>query len=180
MNQQKQLSPEKYIRQNGLQLPFHESFINDDWKKEGMASVFISKRMPSGKFIVGMYMVDLFCLGLKSTTFRFSLNELEYKELYQKMFSSGNGIACELIFAHNLIFGAIDYAQDLGFEPEKEFEITRHLLDESLIDDGIDELEFGKNGQPLYFQGPHDNANHIIAILERNVGAGNYKIILAS
>jgi hypothetical protein len=152
MNHQKKLSAEKYIVQNGINLPFYECFINEDWKDQGMASVFISKTMPSGKYAIGMYNVDIYCLGLKSTVFRFSLNDLEYKELYETMASSVDSLVeCDLNLAHNLIYGAIDYALELGISTDKDFEITRYLPEDNLIDDGIDEIEFGKDGKLFMF-----------------------------
>ena len=77
-------------------------------------------------------------------------------------------------FAHNLIYGAGDYAAEFGFFPHKNFAFAENVLDDSFIDDGIDEIEFGHNGIPHYFRGPNDNAKQIIAHLNRVLGEGNF------
>ncbi|RLD82202.1 MAG: hypothetical protein DRJ07_08450, partial [Bacteroidetes bacterium] len=55
--------------------------------------------------------------------------------------------------------------------------ITEYLLVPNLISDEIDEIEFGKDGKPLFIQGPHDNAVKIINKLNETVGEGNYHYI---
>lgn len=86
-------------------------------------------------------------------------------------------VKCDLNYAHNLLYGAIDYAEELGFTPNKDFKVTEHLLDTDMIDDGIDEPEFGRNGKPLFVPGPYDDIKRITGILERNFGSGNYDFI---
>jgi hypothetical protein len=178
MQKQNQLSPEKYILSKSGSLPFHECFINANWKNEGMATVVISKKMPSEKLIVGSYLLDVYCLGLKDTTFKFALDDVDYTEFLTKLNERYSMVKCELNFAHNLIYGAIDYAEECGFTPNKDFRLTEHLLNPDLIDDGIDDIEFGRNGKPFYFAGPYDDIKKNIGILEKNVGTGNYDYIL--
>ena len=178
MSKQPQISPEKYIITKAATLPFHECFISEGWIENGMASILLSKKMPSGKFIVGSYLIDMYCLGLKDTLFKFGFDQISYSEFLDVFNSGQKMIDCNLTFAHNLIYGAIDFAHDLGFSPQKDFKITEHLLDPDLIDDGIDEIEFGKDGKPLYVAGPYDNINRILSTLDKNAGAGKYHYIL--
>ncbi len=121
-----------------------------------MASIAISKIMPSGKFIIAMYMVDLFYLGLKNTFYNFNLDKDEYNDFIEKLQSNQGQESCDISLAHNIIYGAIDFAEDLDIKPHKDFKITEHFLNADLITDGIDEIEFGKDGKPLYIQGPND------------------------
>ena len=173
----KQLSPVKYITTKAKILPFHECFISQDWNKRGMASILISKRMPSGNFIAALYLVDVFCLGLKNTLYRFNLSQLEYDELYDQFNQNEDFIPCKLEMAHNIIYGAIDYADELGFAPNSDFKVTEKLLDEDLITDDIDTIELGKDGKPFFIAGPDDNINRIIAILNKKIGEGNYDFL---
>lgn len=96
------------------------------------------------------------------------LSPQKYKE------HNENPEKCDLSFAHNMIYGAIDFAEKIGFKPHKVFIVTEHLLDPNLITDEIDKIEFSENGKPFYMSGPNDNVPHIISVLEKNVGRGNY------
>lgn len=169
-------SPENYIRTKARSLPFHECLINEEWKEKGLATIFISKRQASGNYIYAIYLVDVFCLGLKNTLYSFNCDELNYNEMKRKYVY--DYIPCDIVHAHNIIYGAIDYAGELGFHPQKDFRITEYILDPELIDDGIDEIEFGSNGKPIFIAGPDDNVNRIINILNNSVGSGNYEYIM--
>jgi hypothetical protein len=171
------LSPEKYIKTKASSLPYYECFINENWKEQGMATIFISKKQPSGNLLFAMYLVDVFCLGLKNTMVNFNYSLDEYENAKEKLFTSQNFISCELVLAHNIIFGAIDYAEELGFYPHKDFTLSKHLLNNDLIDDGIDEIDFGKNGKPMFVAGPDDNAKLIISKLEKALGKDNFTFI---
>ncbi len=69
------------------------------------------------------------------------------------------------------MYGAVDYARGLGFEPHPDFEAAAELLGPWSPPSAI---TFGKDGKPFYIQGPRDNGQKIIKTLERTVGPGNY------
>lgn len=139
------LSPQKYIITKVRKLPFYECYINSNWKEHGLATIAISKEMPSGKFIITVYMVDILCLGLKNTFYNFNLDSIKYNEFVETLKGNPEGQqSCDISLAHNIIFGAIDFAEEIGFKPHKDFAVTEYLLDPDLINDGIDEIEFGR------------------------------------
>ena len=173
---QKQLTPKKYIMTKARKLPFGECLINDNWQEQGMASILVSRQMPSSKLIVGMYNIDVFCLGLKNTLFKFAINDKEMKDIKMEMGErTGSYSNIDLNDVHNLIYGSIDYAEELGFEPHNDFRITEYILDPENIDNGIDNITFGKNGKPFYIAGPNDNVNKILSVLQMNVGDDNFE-----
>ncbi|MBP7496833.1 MAG: hypothetical protein KA792_04130 [Bacteroidales bacterium] len=174
------ISPVNYIKSKARALPFYECFINDNWKEKGLASILISKKQPGGNFLFGMYLVDIFCLGIKNTFFNFNLSELKYNEMVGKIKEGAdNMIPFNIVTAHNIIYGAVDYAEELGFFPHKDFKITEFILDPDLINDEIDTIEFGFNDKPYFIAGPNDNINLILATLDRNVGKNNYTFIVS-
>lgn len=175
MTNKNKLSPQKYIIKNGRSLPFHECYINEDWQESGLATFFISKKMHGGNYIFVLYLVDIYCLGLKNTLLKFNITEPEKKKLFELFISNHQSPErCDIVLAHDIIFGAIDYAKKLGFEPHKDFKITEYLLNPDLISNGIDEIEFGREGKPFYISGPNDNVPQIINTLNRTIGEGNY------
>jgi len=171
-----QLSPQKYIATKARMLPFHECYVNEDWQESGMANIYISKKMPGGNFIIGLFLVDIYCLGLKNTFYQFNLSSVESKDLLKKFIEHYDSKLppCDIALAHNIIYGGIDYAEEIGFKPHKDFGLTEFLLNPDLIDDGIDEIEFGKDDKPFFINGPDDNVARVLGVLNRTVGEGNY------
>ena len=170
------ISPENYIKTRARNLPLDKCYINSDWEEHGMAAILISRKHINENFTYSVFLVDTYCLGVKDTFFDFNVLEL-YDQMFENLKSVYELEEIDYVLAHNIIYGAIAYAEDLGFKPTKSFEITQYLLEED--DDKVDliDLEFGLNGMPAIFLSKEKNSKGIIATLEKSVGEGNFLII---
>ena len=177
MKAKQKLSVQRYFKTRLKDLPYHECFINSQYKEKGLAQVFISKKQPSGKYSYAIFLLDIYCLGLKNVMFNFNFDDSEYEEMKEKLFDSENFVPYEIVAAHNLIYGTIDEAETIGFMPHKDFTTAEYILNADLIDDGIDNVEFGKDGKPLFISSPYDDVARVLKTLERTVGEGNYDFI---
>ena len=171
------LSPENYIRKKARSLPVYECLVNTDWKEQGVAHVVVARNHTNGNITVCMYLVDLYCLGIKNTQYLFNIPESEYQDLKESM----EHIVFEPIsytLAHNIVFAGLEFAEEYGFIPHKDFtSITRFMLEEDTEDIELIEIECGKDGKPFYVNGPYEDQakiNQIIAQLNRTAGPGNY------
>ena len=79
-----------------------------------------------------------------------------------------------LELGRQVVYGAIGYARELGFEPQADFERAAGYLGAW---DGECELTFGRDGKPMYISGPHDDGERIIRKLRRALGDGNYDFV---
>jgi hypothetical protein len=171
-------SPEKYIVEHCRKLPVHKCLINPDWQEQGMASIWILKKRQNGVIIMGSFLVDTCCLGLKDTFFRYDIDEDTLEKYTDSLMIIGRTmIDCDFGLAQNIIYGGIEYAEELGFKPYKEFKITQFIIDDIEEVDFM-EIEFGKDGKPFFSAGPKDNVNAILNTLNRTVGQGNYEYIV--
>lgn len=175
------LSPKAYIRKVARKLPIYECRIYNNWAEEPKTQVFVARQRQQGDLLVGFFLVDRWCLGVKDAFYKVNLSIFEYEEMVESMDNNikesyGPATAfvkCDPQLAFNLIYGAVEYAEDLGFAPAKEFAIVEYILDDV---DEVEymEIEFGKDGQPFYEYFLDDNVEKILATLEKNVGKGNY------
>ena len=175
------IKPENYIRKYGRKLPIHECLIRDNWEKTKFSPVIISRKKANGNIIFATYIVDLQCLGVKDTFFRYNLSPINYQEQVKGMerVMEVNFIPIESTLFHNIIYGAVEFAEDCGFEPHKDFtNTTEYLLDKVESIDYI-EVAFGDDeGKPFYSEGPHDDSKKIMATLKKHVGEGNFHYLL--
>jgi hypothetical protein len=74
-----------------------------------------------------------------------------------------------LVLVQRIVFGAIGYARGLGFEPHADFAKAAGHLGEW---DGVCDLEFGRDGMPMYIEGPHDDTRRIIHTLRTEAELG--------
>lgn len=139
----------------------------------------VVREQPSGKLLMGVFLLDTYCLGIKSASYKVNQEEEEITEMLEMM--GGNEEApldsCAYVLLHNLIYGALAYAEELGFFPDPDFGVARYLLEEDTDEIELIDLEFGKDGKPFFISGPYDNVPRILATLERKVGKGNFEFI---
>ncbi len=175
------LSPENYIRKKARSLPIHECWITADWEDSGMASIIVSRRHTNANITFCFYLVDLLCLGVKDSSYRFNITETEFSDFIERMEERMPVEMIDYELAHNIILSAVEFAEEYGFKPHKDFaSVTEFMLEEDNDDIELIEIECGRDGKPLYVQGPHESeatANKIMKQLEKTAGTGNYDFI---
>lgn len=180
--QSQHLSPDNYIKKRGRSLPIHECIINEDWQTLNMLNVLISRKHSNGNITTCFYLVDKMCLGVKDSYYKFNIPEYEYDELKQMFFEQEVSFTTiEYKYVHNIILAAVEFAEDYGFLPYKEYRTTtQYFLEKD--DDNIELIEVpcGDNDKPVYIRGEMESdidVARIITTLERNAGEGNYIVI---
>ena len=175
------LSPENYIRQKARTLPIDECWINSEWKESAMANILVSRRHTNGNLTIGMYLVDLNCLGVKDAVYWFNNYEHEFRELLRQAGESMEMKKISYALAHNIIYAGIEFAEDYGFKPHVNFTaVAQYILEEDTEDIDLIEIEFGSDGKPVYVKGPLDNDTKVakvLAQLEKTAGQGNYTFV---
>lgn len=170
------ISPENYIKTRARHLPLGKSYISTEWKDQGLITIVVTRNHVNGHFTCGIFLVDLYCVGVKETLFLF--NEYERYRETLRVLNEEEGIEeCSYTLAHNIIYGSIAYAEELGFKPAQEFDTTQYLLEED--DDRIElmDIEFGLSGKPAVFLTNEKHPDKIIATLEKSVGPEGYTLI---
>ena len=167
------LSPKQKLRQ-ACRHPIHECLINPSWQEKGLATILMSRRQPDAHMAFGVFLVDIFCLGLKNTFANVDFSEARYvREVVGRVYEQQESEPCDCDLAHQIIYGGIAYAKQFGFKPNKDFRLSQHVLDaaESI---GPSDIEFGRDGKPLFVSGPDDNVPKILHQLQATAGEGRY------
>ncbi|MEO3859361.1 helix-turn-helix domain-containing protein [Acrocarpospora sp. B8E8] len=144
----------------------------------GMVSALVVRKHGWDKLSVCGYLVDTYCLGVKNAQGPETGDEMDlrrFREIYFSAYSTDYQEA-PLDLVQHLVFGAVEYARGLGFEPHPDFAEAAGHLGEWV---GPSAIVFGKDGAPFYISGPYDNAKKIVRTLERTVGEPpNFNYIL--
>jgi len=143
---------------------------------DGVASVAVARRHRSRRASVCGYLVDVYCLGVKNALGPRVLDELDLPGFLRAYFGPfdeiGGPLPAPLELARHLVWGAVDHARGLGFEPAADFgPAAGHL-------GGWEEpsaITFGRNGTPFYLAGPYDRPHAVLRTLRRTVGEGNFE-----
>lgn len=171
------LSPENYIRQRARTLPLYECWINGGWQEGNMAHVVVARQHITGNLTFGLYLIDLNCLGVKDAHFLFNVFPHEYNEVIEEMKKQVEIEQAPYSLVHNIIYAALEFAEDNGFKPHKDFSVAQFILAEDNDEIELMDIPCGDNGVPVYFRGPNDSdafAKRVLKTLETNVGKDNY------
>ena len=177
------LSPINYIRTKARTLPLFECWINPDWEEANQATCIVSRKHSNGNITYCFYLVDLLCLGVILTYYKFNEPYFQYKEFLDQI---EEDISIELVdyaVVHNVIHAGIEYAEEFEFKPHKDFtSITQYFLEEENDDIEIMEIECGDDdGQPVYMYSSlttsSQEKDRIIAQLKRTAGPDNYSLV---
>ena len=94
----------------------------------GLAAVVVARRHRPQRVSVCGYLVDTFCLGVKNTLGPELMNERDLPGFLHMFFTSfeavGQPLAVPLELGRHLVWGAVDHARRLGFEPAPDFRDT--------------------------------------------------------
>jgi len=184
------LSPEKYIQTRARSLPLGPCYINYNWKESGMAMILVTRKHTNGNITWAGYQVDLLCLGVKDTLWQFNQHPIDFHEFLTGLnekaereqpdkegpFRMKSSFMKEESYPllHNIVYGAVEFADDLELKPHKDFDFTEYILEPD--DDRIEliDVEFGQQGKPSVLLGELTYPPGIIPHLERVVGVGNF------
>ena len=144
----------------------------------GLVSVLDARQHRRGKVSVTGYLVDVYCLGVKDVLGPKVMDDNDLRAYVRTYFLvyQTPALAVPIEMARELVWGAVAYARDLGFEPHPDFEQVAGQLG-GWEPTGV--VRFGRGGRPYFVQGVRDNPMRILATLERSVGEGNFHYLVA-
>ncbi|MGB1207468.1 MAG: hypothetical protein ACPG5B_17600 [Chitinophagales bacterium] len=171
----KRLTPEQYIFRKARSLPITKIYISDEEAvEEGICSIFLLRQQPSGNYVLGIYLVDLFCLGVKDAFYRFGITWNEFGEILEHY--NSNGAALEETspeYGQGVIKSALEYAAKFGIQPHKDFKLAQYILDDMKT---VKKAKIKHPEVPKYLTLRAAYNPLVIAALNKSVGEGNYEI----
>lgn len=137
-----------------------------------MGLVIVMRKHNNGNVTAGWYNMDLLCLGVKGTKFFFNVPE---EEVTAQLHDSPDPLEeATYTLAHNIIFAGHDFAMDYDIHPHKDFETTRHILEEDNDDIPLIDIPLGTDGKPHLLVIFAKDRPEALAKLQKNAGEGNF------
>lgn len=141
------ISLERYVRENGRKLAMGRCFriaVPGENKQE----IIVTRQKKNGALFAGFYLIDMGYLGLTETfLLEFPGYEVFLESVQDKLEHLTFMEEIDPLLAQNIIYGGVEWAEEAGFLPHKDFRYTEFLLDDV---EGLDyiEVEFGLNDGP--------------------------------
>ncbi len=162
----------------GLSIAGHPDWRDPgaDGGTEGLVSAIVARRRRHRhSATVCVYLVDAYCLGVKNVIGPNQMKDQALRRFTDHVFSAYEAppVSAPIELVRDLVLGAAEYAQGLGFAPHPDFEQAReHLGPWS----GTSAITFGCDGKPNYIEGPYDDPSHVLGTLRRAVGRDGFDL----
>lgn len=158
----------------------YEAYIAKDWQQNGLAQVLVVRTRTEDSTDIGVFLVDVWCLGVKDVFCDFDLPIGSTAEAIEERLPEAMREPIHPACAKKLIDGAIAYAERLGFAPHRDFRKARKVL--SGLDASLcpNEFTFGRDGKPCFVQGPDDSderVDRILAMLTARCGEEGFEFV---
>jgi len=130
----------------------------------GLVTAMVARPDQRSRSRVCVYLVDTFCLGVKNVIGPEAVSNNVLRKLRYTVFAGYDELAVHapLELVQHLVFGAVEFARGLGFEPHPDFATAAHHLGAW---SGHCPIRFGYKGSPFYIQGPYDDGEFIARTL---------------
>lgn len=160
-------SPDPTIRLRDADAwPIVATLVPEQLWSVGIGSAVIGRRMPSGEVAVGVFLLDVFCLGVKDALWKV-VSPAEFTDLCEQFEERESLEPVPPEHFASLVYQAADYGASLGFQPHHDFLHAQRLMA------GIDpsqcdlQFEFGMDGKPVYIRGPYETPEQVRYIAQR-------------
>lgn len=175
--QETSMSPEKYIRTKVRSLEIGKCYKTDTINDEGLIYVVVTRNHNGGKRSVGAFLIDKYCLGVKNAFCKLRLDDYDYEDFLAHLSSQAELEEISYDEAHNLVYGAIAFAEDAGIEPDAHFSLAKYFLEEDTDDIPLIEYEFGKDGKHFLVANDNLELSKYLPILNENI-PGQFKFMV--
>lgn len=121
----------------------------------GIGTLLFARGSGSGQLVVGAFLLDTFCIGIKDIVLR--PMEAAQLDSYLDVLSAATLMApVDPSYARKLLRDLVQWSGSLGFKPHADFAAAERLFGD--IDPQACEtsFKFGQEGKPLYMAGPSE------------------------
>ena len=170
-------TPRRLLRRSRL-MPLEGAWVQRDWQQQGEARVLVARAQPSDDLLIANFAVDYLCTGIRLSSYAANVDrDTFWKESLPRLYDGEPPSTISEAIANEIIWGSVEYADNLGFRPTSSFRETQYILqpDGALPTSGT--IEFGFDGRPVYIPYSHDNQLAIIRRLIDEVGPDGFAYV---
>lgn len=171
------LSPEKFMQTRARTLQIGKCYRDSHLFDIGEGYVVVSRLHTGGKISFACYLVDTYCIGVKDSMYKLRTEKEEFDYILESLSKTNELEECSYEEAHNIVYGAVDFAEEIDIAPDDSFKLTKYMLEEDTEDVPLIEYEFGKDGRHFLVATDQYNASKYLPKLKQAYG-NDFKYIV--
>lgn len=176
---QQNLSPERFIRERMRSVKLGTCYMttNDDWE-EGMGHVFVTREHTGGRVSLAAFLVDRWCIGVKNCFYYLRLEDYELDDILDRAERASDLKEVSYEEAHNMVWGAVAFAEEAGIAPCKDFALVQYFLEDDIDEIPLVEYDYGKDGKHFLVANSNLELTTYLPLLKKNLAASEFSFVL--
>ena len=171
------LSQEKFMQTRARTLQIGKCYRDSHLFDIGEGYVVVSRLHTGGKISFACYLIDTYCTGVKDSLYKLRIEEEDFDDFLENLSEAYELEECSYEEAHNIIYGAVDFAEEIEITPDDSFKLTKYMLEEDTEDIPLIEYAFGKDGKHFLVATDQYNASKYLPKLKQAYG-NDFKYIV--
>ncbi len=142
----------------------------------GMGTLLLARGTGAGQLIVGGFLLDTFCLGIKDIVLR-HMTVAQLDDYRARLSNSTLMAPVDPGYARKLVRDLAQWSGSLGFKPHADFALAERLFGDVDPQTCEARFEFGRGGKPLYMPGPSESPHLVRRLMDRlieRLGVGEF------
>ncbi len=172
------MSPDKFLKERMRSVPVGKCYVTDTYEQTGFGNVIVTRVHTGGRISYAVFMTDFWCLGVKDCLYHLRVDDYEFADEVLGRFELLGLKEISYEEAHNLIYGAVAFAEEAGISPCKEFALAQYFLEEDTDDIPLIEYNFGKDGKYLLAARSQLELSTYLPILKKNLKEDQYTFMV--
>ena len=170
-------TPRRLLRRSRL-MPLEGAWVQRDWQQQGEARVLVARAQPSDDLLIANFGVDFLCTGVRLSSYAANVDrDTFWKESLPRLYDGEPPSTISEAIANEIIWGSVEYADNLGFRPTSSFRETQYILQPDGVLPTSGTIEFGFDTRPVYIPYSQDNQLAIIRRLIDAVGPDGFAYV---
>lgn len=176
---QQNLSPERFIRERmrGIKIGKCYMTADHDWG-EGMGHVIVTREHTGGRVSLAAFLIDRWCIGVKNCFFKLRMDDYELDDMLERTEQVTDLEEVSYDEAHNMVWGAVAFAEDAGIKPCKEFALAQYFLEDDTDDIPLIEYDYGKDGKRFLVANNNLELTTYLPLLKKNLDDSEYSFMV--
>lgn len=167
------LSPERYVREKVRGLEIGDCYMSDDLWETGLGHVVVTRKHNGGRISAAEFLVDTYCLGVRDCGYMLRMEDYELNHLLNRIDRTSGLQKISYEEAHNIVYGAVAFAEEGGISPHKDFALAEYFLEEDLDDIPLIEYDYGKDGKHFLVAKDNLELTTYLPTLQSHLGEAN-------
>ncbi len=141
------LSPAEFLRTKARTLPLGKCYIGVNRDNPTQRQAIVTRLRPSGNIAAGLFLIDTWCFGLTDAFCQVNLTPAGWEDLFEEMREEFDLLEKPYPEVHNLIYSAIEFAEEDGLPIPDTFDLVENILEEDNDSIPLIPYNLGLNGK---------------------------------